>query len=120
MRRDYDAALARVQSDYAFYIHCQSDPEAALADYELSPEEAATFSDPQLLSDALKKQGEDEGRLAITVKISGTHDWINRSVPPPEQKDVSALITSEIESVRQAGNDEERREAMLRLVRLIG
>jgi hypothetical protein len=58
MRRDFKAALARVQRDYAFYIHYQLDPETAPSDYSLSPEEQATFRDPQRLADALQGQRE--------------------------------------------------------------
>ncbi|MET8545642.1 hypothetical protein ABZW03_34150 [Kitasatospora sp. NPDC004799] len=118
MRRDFNSALARVQSDYAFYIHCQSDPEKALADYSLSPEEMAALRDPRRLSEALRDRG--GMRLpSITVKISGTHDWVNRSASP-KQQGVSELIVREIASVRGAESDEERRESVLRLVRLIG
>ncbi|MGW1957569.1 hypothetical protein ACWCPI_33260 [Streptomyces sp. NPDC001920] len=118
MRHGFKAAIARVQHDYAFYIHCQSDPETALASYSLSPEEQATFRDPQRLADALQ-QG--SSMRSITIKISGTHDWINRAeAHAPKQEVVAELIAHEVESIRLAGNDDERRESTLRLVRLVG
>ncbi|MEV5885357.1 hypothetical protein AB0L74_21935 [Streptomyces sp. NPDC052020] len=118
MKRDFKAALARVQHDYAFYIHCQSDPETALEGYTLSPEEQATFRDPQRLAEALQ-QG--SSMRSITIKISGTHDWINRAeAQAPKQEVVSELIAREVESIRLADNDDERRESTLRLVRLVG
>ncbi|MEV7739172.1 hypothetical protein AB0O75_45305 [Streptomyces sp. NPDC088921] len=118
MKRDFKAAIARVQHDYAFYIQCQSDPETALADYSLSLEEQAAFRDPQMLADALQ-QG--TSMRSIVIKISGTHDWINRAeAQAPKQEVVSELIAHEVESIRLAGNDDERRESALRLVRLVG
>ena len=40
MLEDFKRALARVQSDYGFYIGCQTDPALALAGYDLSAERA--------------------------------------------------------------------------------
>lgn len=118
MGRDFKGALDRVQRDYAFYIDCQLDPATALADYSLSSEEQATFRDPQRLTDALQERS--SMRLpTITIKISGTHDWINRAAAV-KQEDVTEMIAREVESVRRADNDEERRESTLRLLRLIG
>jgi hypothetical protein len=118
MSHGFKAAIARVQHDYAFYIACQSDPETALASYSLTPEEQATFRDPQRLADALQ-QGSSMRSIKIT--ISGTHDWINRAeAQAPKEEVVTELIAHEIESIRLAGNDDERRESTLRLVRLVG
>ncbi|MGW6793887.1 hypothetical protein [Streptomyces chartreusis] len=118
MKNGFKAAIARVQHDYAFYIECQADPDTALASYSLSPEEQAIFRDPQRLADALQ-QG--SSMRSIKVTISGTHDWINRAeAQAPEQEGVTELIAHEIESIRLAGNDDERRESTLRLVRLVG
>jgi hypothetical protein len=118
MRDDFKAALIRVQSDYAFYIQCQSDPAAALADYSLSPEERATVSDPERLADSLKP-GRSVRSWGITITISGTHDWINRT-PPRKKDDADELIAREVESVKQADNDDERGESMRRLIQLLG
>jgi hypothetical protein len=117
MRDDFDAALARVQSDYAFYVQCQSDPATALTDYSLTSEERAALSDPERLADALKR-GSDMARPSITIKISGTHDWVNRASPTKRVAD--ELIAQQVESVKNADNDDEREESTLRLIQLLG
>lgn len=118
MRNDFKAALARVQSDYAFYIQCASDPATALAEYSLSPAERATLSDPERLADALKR-GTD--MLGITITISGKHDWINRAAPQRDKEnELDELIAREVESIKQADNDDERDESTLRLIYLLG
>ena len=119
MQDDFRAALARVQSDYSFYIQCQSDPAAALSGYSLSSEERATLSDPERLADALKRGRDPRLLPSITIKISGTHDWINRA-PKRKQTEEDELIAREVESVKLAGNDDERDESTLRLMRLLG
>jgi len=48
MIESFKAALARVQTDYHFYSGCQTDPDATLAGYDLSPDERRTLSDPDL------------------------------------------------------------------------
>jgi hypothetical protein len=113
MRDHFKAALARVQSDYAFYIQCESDPATALSDYSLSAEECAMFSDPERLADALKRASD------ISITISGTHDWVNRAAPEKE-KEGDDLIAREVESVKRADNNDERGESTLRLVQLLG
>jgi hypothetical protein len=118
VRDDFKAALARVQSDYTFYIQCQADPVTALADYSLSPQERATLCDPQRLADSLK-HGSGLRLPTITIKISGTHDWINRAAPPPKD-DIDELIAREVESVKRADDDAERRASTLRLMQLLG
>ena len=122
MRDDFKGALARVQSDYSFYIQCQSDPAVALAGYTLSPEERATLCDPERLADALKRGNGIRMRPSITVTISGTHDWINPSPRPKrrEDEDVDELIAREVESVERADSEDERGEAVLRLIQLLG
>jgi hypothetical protein len=117
MRDDFNAALARVQSDYEFYVRCQSDTETALADYSLSPEERATLSDAERLADALER-GRDMRLPSITVKISGTHDWVNRT--PTKESGTDELIAEQVESVRRAENDDDREESTLRLMQLLG
>jgi hypothetical protein len=119
MRDDFKTALSRVQSDYAFFIQCQSDPAKALADYSLSPEERATLRDPERLADALKRGRDPRLLPSITIKISGTHDWINRT-PPKRKNEADELIAREVESVKRAVNDDERGEAALRLIQLLG
>lgn len=120
MPDNFKAALARAQSDYAFYIQTQSDPAAALADYSLSPEERATLSDPKRLADALNGGRDPRLLPSITITISGKHDWINRAPTKRKEDEVDELIAREVESVKRAGNDGERGESTLRLMRLLG
>jgi hypothetical protein len=120
---DFKRALARVQSDYGFYIDCQANPAVALAGYDLSPEERSALSDPEKLADVLKG-GVGMNRLRpITVKISGTHDWVNRTRPrKTAMEDVGreAKVVTEVEAIKAASTDEERRGAVLRLMEQIG
>jgi hypothetical protein len=114
MPNDVKAALARIQTDYDFYVACQSDPQTALADYELTDEERAAFGDPDRLEDLLKRAPQ----MIPPITIKGTHDWVNRAAP--EKKDqADELIADEVESVKHAEDDAERREAALRLLRLL-
>jgi hypothetical protein len=121
MPDDFKAALARVQSDYDFYIRCQSDPETALADYALTADQRSALSDPERLADALK-YGSEKMKFrfpTITIKISGTHDWVNRAaIHDGEQFD--ELIAREVEAINAAQSDDERGEATLRLMQLLG
>ncbi len=119
MQNDFKAALARVQSDYDFYIRCQADPDTALADYALSPEERAALGDPDRLAEALKHGSESMRLPSITIKISGTHDWVNRAAADRENP-VGELIQHEVDSIRNAGTDGERDESTLRLMQLLG
>lgn len=114
MNSDFKAALDRVQSDYAFYIQCQSDPGQALTGYSLSPQERAMFSDPGRLAASLKRAS------GVKITISGTHDWVNRAVAPEEKAVAEDLIAREVESVKRADSDEERSASTLRLIRLLG
>lgn len=114
MSKDFRRALARVQTDYGFYIECQNNPAAALADYELTPDERSTLSDPDKLADMLTR--------GVRITISGTHDWVNRAAPKKramEQGDRDAKVASEVEAVKRAGTDEERTEAAVRLMELV-
>jgi hypothetical protein len=123
MLADFKRALARVQSDYGFYIGCQTDPALALAGYDLSSEERSALSDPIRLADMLKR-GVGSSRLpSITVKISGSHDWVNRAVAEDiggAQGGLNALVATEVQAVRRASTDTERTEAAVRLMDLIG
>lgn len=118
MRDDFRSALARVQSDYDFYVRLQVDPEDALTGYSLGPEERRTLSDPDLLAGALKAGG-DMRLPSITIKISGTHDWVNRT-PPKKATDSAELISREVEAIRGAESEAEREESTRRLIKLIG
>ena len=72
MLEDFKRALARVQSDYGFYIGCQTNPAVALAGYDLSADERSALTDPEKLADMLKRGDRRSAQLRpITVKISG-------------------------------------------------
>ncbi len=114
MTTNFEAALARVQSDYDFYIGCQTDPESMLAEYELSGDERATLTNPDKLAEALKPRG-----WRITIKISGTHDWVNRA-SPKKPNPTQQHIRREVEAIEQARTEHERTEAAVRLMDLIG
>lgn len=123
MLDDFKRALGRVQSDYAFYIECQTNPAVTLAGYDLSPEERSSLSDPERLASVLKGEiGVD--RLRIT--ISGTHDWVNRT-RTPKRKNVQmsdagrdAEVAAHVEAIKTATTPEERSGAVLRLMEAIG
>jgi hypothetical protein len=119
MIESFTAALARVQSDFDFYVACQTDADAALAEYDLSAEERAALTDPDVLADVLKKGLMPRNRPAITVKISGTHDWVNRTKKPPRRLD-QARIQREVQTIGEASTDDDRTQAALRLMELIG
>jgi hypothetical protein len=119
MLESFKSALARVQSDYDFYIGCQTDPDATLADYDLSPDERSALTDPDQLADVLKRGVKPRNLPSITVKISGTHDWVNRTKKPPTKKSV-ARIRREVEAIERANTEDERTKAAVRLMELIG
>lgn len=122
--KDFKRALARVQSDYGFYIDCQVDPASALEGYDLSVDERAALSDPEKLAEVLKTGVGAKRRFpSITVKISGTHDWVNRAATEDratDQADRHAKVAAEVEAVQQATGDAERTAAVARLLELIG
>jgi hypothetical protein len=119
MPESLKAALARVQSDYDFYIGCQTDPDTTLADYDLSPDERAALTDPDKLDDALKRAVEPRNLPSITIKISGTHDWVNRT-KKARARVHEAQIRREVEAIEQARTENERTQATVRLMELIG
>ena len=55
----------------------------------------------------------------ITIKISGSHDWVNRAAPPSGES-ADERITGELAAIAAADDDVERKDAALRLIRLIG
>jgi hypothetical protein len=118
---DFKRALARVQSDYGFYIDCQANPALALAGYDLSPDESRAMRDPMRLADVLKS-GIGISRVpSITIKISGSHDWINRAVDAAVQDtDFEAKVAIEVQAIHGASMDKERTDASVRLMELIG
>jgi hypothetical protein len=112
---DFKRALARVQTDYGFYIECQTNPDEALADYDLTPDERSTLTDPEQLDDMLIR--------GIRITISGTHDWVNRAATPQrtamEKADRDAKVAAEVEAIRRASTDDERTRAAVRLMELV-
>jgi hypothetical protein len=124
MLDDFKRALARVQSDYGFYVDCQMRPASALAGYDLSPDERSALVDPEKLAEVLKIGiGISEFRIPrFTITISGTHDWVNRapSKRKVEDADHNAMVALEVEAIERASTDGERTEAAVRLMELIG
>jgi hypothetical protein len=112
---DFKQALSRVQTDYDFYIDCQTNPAVALAGYDLSPDEQSTLMDPEKLADMLTR--------GLSITISGTHDWVNRAAPeknPSDRADRDAKVAAEVEAIKQASTVDERTGAVLRLMELVG
>lgn len=113
----FKQALARVQSDYGFYIDCQTNPAAALAGYDLSPDERSALTDPEKLAEVFRLP------WRITITISGKHDWVNRAratQAPFADLDRDANVVTEVEAINRASTDEARTGAAVRLMELIG
>ena len=128
MLDDLKRALARVQSDYAFYVDCQTNPALVLAGYDLSADERSALTDPKKLADVLLNGGLGISRLGITVTIKGRHDWVNRSPRPKpkppnptmEQADDGAKVGAQVEAIKRASTSDARTGATLRLMELLG
>jgi hypothetical protein len=116
---DFKRALARVQSDYGFYVDCQANPAVALAGYDLTADERSTLTDRQKLAEALQGGIGVALRPSLTIKISGSHDWVNRA-RTTTTKMAEADLDTEIASIKEARTREERTGATLRLMELIG
>jgi hypothetical protein len=97
---DFKRALARVQSDFSFYIGCLTNPAVALE---------------ELLTPGL-------GISQLRITISGTHDWVNRARMEalPDKADHDSKVVQEVNAIKRAGNDRERTQAAVRLMELIG
>jgi hypothetical protein len=117
MLDSFKAALARIQSDYEFYIGCQTDPASTLAGYDLSPEERSALTDPGQLATVLKEDLRPSNIPSITVKISGRHDWVNRTPKKPPRQE---RVVHEVAAIKAASSDEERTQAALKLIERIG
>jgi len=117
MVESFKAALARVQSDFDFYIGCQTDPVSTLQSYDLSPEETATLTDPDRLAMVLKEDLRPRNIPSITVKISGRHDWVNRT---KKKATGQQPVVQEVAAIRSASSDNERAEAALKLIEQLG
>jgi precorrin-6B methylase 1 len=91
---DFNRALARVQSDYAFFIDCHIDPAKAFAGYDLSPEERSALSDPEKLSEVLKGRiGVNRARERKTTEADVSGD---------------ARVATEVEAIKDASKDQDR------------
>ncbi|MGA7303408.1 MAG: hypothetical protein WBW88_00980 [Rhodothermales bacterium] len=110
---DFTAVLDRVQGDYAFYVRVQTDPDGALAEYELNEDERAALTDPRLLTEALV----NVLPWSITIKISGRHDWVNRAPKNPPKS--TNLIKHAAEALLRADNATARRASALQLIQLL-
>ena len=117
MLDSFKSALARIQSDYEFYIGCQTDPVSTLADYDLSPEERSALTDPGQLDRMLKEDLRPRNIPSITVKISGRHDWVNRT---PKKQAMHEPVVFEVAAIKAASTEEERTRAALKLIERIG
>ena len=117
MLDSFKAALARIQSDYEFYIGCQTDPDSTLAGYDLSPQERSSLTDPGQLARVLSEDLRPRNIPSITVKISGRHDWVNRT---PKKKALQERVVHEVAAIKAASSDEERTQAALKLIERIG
>jgi hypothetical protein len=71
MTDDRTKVLAKVQADYDFYIRLQETPDAALANYDLSPEEKNLTLNPVSLGAALygfaNATGDGDGDPSVTA-----------------------------------------------------
>jgi hypothetical protein len=120
MLSEFKRALARIQSDYGFFVGCQTDPALALAGYDLSASERSALANPSKLADVFER-GVGASRLIIT--ISGSHDWINRSGPVRasiDDADRDQLITRQVAAVKDATDDDRRTHAAFKLMELMG
>jgi hypothetical protein len=128
MIEDFIRVLARVQSDYGFYIGCQTNPAVALRDYALNTDEYEALLDPQKLRAMLDDSALENKPKKLVITFSGRHDWVNRTKPKtkPIQSGTStdaaehhAQVSHEIEEIRQAHTHEERAAAAVRLLTVI-
>jgi hypothetical protein len=118
---EFKRVLARVQSDYGFYIDCQANAAVALSGYDLSADERSALTDPKKLADVFRG-GIGVTPLRLTVTISGKHDWVNRAPrpKPPKPPTAETMIGTEVEAIRRASTAEARTRAAGRLMELIG
>jgi hypothetical protein len=125
MIEDFIRVLARVQSDYGFYIGCQTDPAVALRDYALDAKEYEALVDPEKLRAMLEDSALENKPIKLIITFKGKHDWVNRTKPttlPTHNTDAAeyqAQISREVDALRQAYTHEERAAAALRLLTVI-
>jgi hypothetical protein len=126
MINDFIRVLARVQSDYDFYIGCQTNPAAVLRDYALDTKEYEALIDPEKLRVMLEDSALENKPIKLIITFKGKHDWVNRAKPttqPPTTNTnaaaYQALVSHEVEAIRQAYTHEERAAAAVRLLTVI-
>lgn len=123
MIADFIRVLARAQSDYDFYIGCQTKPAVALRDYALTTDEYEALLDPEKLRAMLDDSALENKPTPLVITFSGRHDWVNRTKPArPTNTNMAehdAQVSHEIKAIRQAGTHEERTAAALRLLTVI-
>jgi hypothetical protein len=116
---DFKRALARVQSDFAFFVDCQANPAVALAGYDLTTEERMALTDAERLADVLTK-----GMSRLVVTFKGKHDWVNRSKPShmadgSAEVDRQARLLGAARAVKRARNHDERMQAAVAMMELM-
>jgi hypothetical protein len=116
MLDDFKRALARVQSDYGFYINCQTNSAVALAGYDLTADEQSALTNAEKLSDVFREAATP---LKLVITFAGRHDWVNRAAQR-DKVTLDSRVASEVEAIRHAGNGKERSDAAVRLMELIG
>ena len=124
MATDFVRVLARVQSDYGFYIGCQTNPAVALREYSLDADELETLLDPDKLRAMLDGNALENQPARLIITFSGKHDWINKTRPKTVSKNMDAAeyhaqVSHEVKAIRQAHTHEERAVAALRLLTVI-
>ena len=84
MIEDLKRVLARVQSDYEFYLQLRLDPKT-VACYDLSADERRALSDPELLKSVLDRMAADPacGGPTITIQIQIPPPNLAVQPPPP-------------------------------------
>jgi hypothetical protein len=119
MPNDFKRALARVQSDFAFFVDCQVNPTVALAGFDLTAEERLALTDAEKLADVLTK-----GMSKLVVTFKGKHDWVNRSQPKHmadgrAEADRRARLIGAARAVKRANGDDERMQAAVAMMELM-
>lgn len=122
MLQDFMRVLARVHSDYGFYIGCQVSPDVAFQSYSLDSHERQALTNPEKLAEVLE-QGGGMFLPRITITISGKHDWVNATrltdtILSKTERDKK--VETEVAAIKRANMHEERKQAAFRLMALIG
>lgn len=119
MLDDFKRALARVQSDFSFFVDCQVNPAVALAGYDLTADERSALTDAEKLADVLNK-----GISKLVITFKGKHDWVNRTttrkmVDGSADADRQARLIGAARAVKGARNDDDRMQSALAMMELM-